>query len=256
VTLHDANAHLGGWPFRRLPFTGVGDLLARMDAQGIERAAVCNTQSVLYRNVHEGNRELAEWLPWHRDRLVPVATLDPKYPGCREDLTWCAGELGARALRLLPRWHGFDLPGPEALDLARHAADLGLALVVPGRLEDTRQRHRLAPQSDVTLEEVLAFARALPEARVLATELPLPLDEVVLAGLRETGNLCFEISRMPAWADRGLVRLVNSLGAGRFLFGTGMPFKVPEVAALKLATLHDADAADAVGSLNFQKYFG
>jgi len=256
VKLHDANVHLGHWPLRRLPFTGVGGLLARMDALGIGRAAVANSHAVLYRNVHEANRELAALLEGHRDRLVPVATLDPNYPGCADDLAWCMETLGARALRLLPRWHGFALSDPEAIALVRLAAGRGMTIVVPGRLEDSRQRHRLAPQTDVTLDEVVALATALPGARVLATELPVRLDDAVLARVRDVPSLSFEISRMPGGADRTFARLVEVLGADRFLFGTGMPFKVPEVALLKLETVSDGDARAAIAADNFERLFG
>lgn len=256
MRLHDANVHLGQWPFRRLPFTDAGTLLARMDALDIERAAVAGTHAVLYRNAHEANRELAEWTDGHRDRLLPVATLDPGYPGNREDLAWCAEVLGARALRLLPRWHGFDLSAPTALDLARLAAGHGMTIVVPGRLEDSRQRHRLAPQTDVTLDELLAFAHALPDTRILATELPLRIDDAVLARLQDVPTLWFEMSRMPGGAERTFARLVEALGADRFLFGTGMPFKVPEPALLKLQTILDAAATAAIAHGNFVRLFG
>lgn len=256
MMLHDANVHLGHWPYRRLPFTGVEALLARMDALGIERAAVAGSHAVLYRNAHEANRELAVWIAEHRDRLAPVATLDPDYPGARDDLAWCAEHLGARALRLLPRWHGFDLAAPEALDLARLAATRGMTIVVPGRLEDSRQRHRLSPQTEVTLDEVLAFAAAVPDARILATELSLRFDADLLARVRGVSNLSFEISRMPGGAERTFARLVEALGADRFVFGTGMPFKVPEVALLKLETVGDADARAAIAAGNFKRLFG
>jgi hypothetical protein len=185
-----------------------------------------------------------------------VATLDPGYPGCRDDLAWCAEVLGARALRLLPRWHGFDLADPPTIDLARLAAARGIAIVVPGRLEDSRQRHRLAPQTDVTLDEVLAFAAAVPDVRVLATELPVRNDDAVLSRVRAVPNLSFEMSRMPGGAERTFARLVDVLGADRFLFGTGMPFKVPEVALLKLETVRDATAAAAIARGTFERLFG
>jgi predicted TIM-barrel fold metal-dependent hydrolase len=184
-----------------------------------------------------------------------VATLDPNYPDSNDDLAWCAERLGARALRLLPRWHGFDLSDPSAIELARHAAARGMVIVVPGRLEDSRQRHRLAPQTDVTLDEVLTFAAAVPEVRILATEMPVRHDDAVLSRVRALPNLSFEISRMPAGADRTFARLVEALGPDRFLFGTGMPFKVPEPALLKLQTVRDASAA-AIAADNFTRLFG
>jgi uncharacterized protein len=256
MRLHDANAHLGHWPLRRLPFTDAGTLLARMDALGIERAAVANSHAVLYRNVHEANRELAVWVAGHRDRLAPVATLDPNYPGASPDLAWCAERLGARALRLLPRWHGYDLGDPSTIDIARLAAARGMVIVVPGRLEDSRQRHRLAPQTDVTLDEVLSFAAAIPDVRILATELSVRNDDAVLSRVLALRNLSFEMSRLPGGAERTFAQLVEALGADRFLFGTGMPFKVPEVALLKLETIRDATAAAAITRGNFERLFG
>ena len=127
---------------------------------------------------------------------------------------------------------------------------------MPGRLEDSRQRHRLSPQTDVTLDEVLAFAVAVPDARILATELSLRFDADLLARVRGVSNLSFEISRMPGGAERTFARLVEALGADRFVFGTGMPFKVPEVALLKLETVGDSSAAAAIAAGNYERLFG
>jgi hypothetical protein len=47
----------------------------------------------------------------------------------------------------------------------------------------------------------------------------------------------FEFSRMATVLQRTIPALLDRLGAGRLLFGTGMPLKIPGPAVLKLELL-------------------
>ena len=58
MKLCDVHAHIGHWPFHRLPFVDAASLLAEMDRLGIRRAAVCNTHGVFYKNPQASNEEI------------------------------------------------------------------------------------------------------------------------------------------------------------------------------------------------------
>jgi predicted TIM-barrel fold metal-dependent hydrolase len=242
----DANAWLGHYPFRPVPNNTPEGLLRLMDRSGIERAVVSSLHSVFYRDAHAGNEELARWVAPHRDRLIPSATLNPAYPGWGQDLRQCVEDWGMAGLRLFPAHHRYSLTDPESLHLVRAAAERGLHVAIPVRLEDRRQRHWMDAAPEVGLAEIAALARACPEARILALEAlgvessPFVLDPD-LAGAR----VWFEFSRMATVLQRSIPTLIERLGAGRLVFGTGMPLKYPGAAVLKLELLEVPPAVRA-----------
>lgn len=256
MTLCDVHAHIGHWPFRHLPFTDARSLLEEMDRLEIERAAVCHTHGVFYKNTQSANEELLRELETARDRLLPVATLNPAYVGAEADFGLCVREHGMAGLRLVPQYHGYSLEDPRAISLAAAAAQARIPVIVPRLLVDPRQRHRLDIEETVDLGALATFARKVPEATIVGVEYALGADPATVEILRATPNLLFEISRIALLNTAALTGLLDAVGAGRLLFGTGMPFKVPEVSVLKLELLGDRAAREAVGSLGFRGLFG
>ncbi len=77
----DVNAYLGPFAFRQLGHNTAEGLLRLMDAKGIGRAWVSSAAAITYRNVQPANEELAADVRKHRDRLVPLAVINPFYAG-------------------------------------------------------------------------------------------------------------------------------------------------------------------------------
>ena len=73
--LIDINTWIGHWPFRRLRRATAAGLLKHMDRVGIDTAVVADVSAVLYRDSHAATQDLASAVRRHRDRLLPVATL-------------------------------------------------------------------------------------------------------------------------------------------------------------------------------------
>src|SRR5688572_5748468 len=105
----DANAYLGEWPFRRLPQRTPEAMLRKMDALGIEQAVVSRLENVFFKDLLVGNRELHALVRQHPDRFIPAFTINPAFPGWREDLRICVDEMGMRQLRLHPNYHQYRL---------------------------------------------------------------------------------------------------------------------------------------------------
>ncbi len=82
----DVNAYLGHFAFRRLRHNTAESLLALMDAKKIDMAVVSSAAAITYRNTQAGNEEVAEEVRGHRDRLLPVAVVNPFYTGWQDDL--------------------------------------------------------------------------------------------------------------------------------------------------------------------------
>ncbi len=255
MKLCDIHTHIGHWPFRKLPFTDVKSLLLNMDRLGIEKSVVCNTHSVFYKNTQSGNEELFEATKKHRDRLLPAATLNPLYVGAKEDLLRCREEFGFRILRLVPTYHDYELDDERAVELAMQAVDLGMAVLIPRLMVDIRQKHRLDVENTVALDSVIDFAGKLKKGTVIGVEFPVQNDSRTIRRLVKTTNIYFGITRIPYLNRRVLPELLGKLGPERFLFASGMPFKTPEPAVLKLLNIHDPSMRSKVGSENFLRLF-
>ncbi|MFH1570777.1 MAG: amidohydrolase family protein [Gemmatimonadota bacterium] len=231
--LIDINTWIGHWPFRQLRDNTAGGLVRRLDDAGIDRAVVANLNSVFYKSPHAGNEELARDTRRRRDRLLPFASLNPRYPGWREDLRRCAEDLGLCGLRLYPQYQQYALTDPEALELVDAAAALGWAVQVPMRIVDRRQRHHLDLAADLTPADLQAAVAARPKVKWMFLN-ALGVDG---ARLGPGATWLLDISRLTALLQRNIQALIAAAGAGHLAFGTGLAFKVPEPALVKLEVL-------------------
>jgi predicted TIM-barrel fold metal-dependent hydrolase len=237
----DVNAYLGPFAFRHLRHQTAPELLRLMDSRQIDRAVVSSAPAITYRNVQPGNEDLAAEVKSCRDRLVPYAVINPAYAGWRDDLTACHETLGMKGVRLYPKWHGYALASEPCLELVDRAAELGMVLSIPLRVEDPRQRSWLVDVPDVPLDEVAALVQARPRARFQLLNgngyknSPLGRNN---NGLPD--NYRIEISRLDVILNDELGTLLANLGPDRLLFGTGIPFNYPDPALAKLEVLAPA----------------
>lgn len=240
----DVNAYLGHFAFRQLRHNTASALLSLMDAKNIDQALVSSASAITYRNAQAGNEEVAAEVKGHRDRLIPVAVVNPFYAGWQDDLKICHEEFGMAGLRLYPKWHNYGLNDPRCLNLVNLASERGLFVSIPLRVEDHRQRSWLVDVPDVPLDEIANLTKTCPQARfILLNGLGYARS---LLGRKDTGrptNYALEISRLSAVLDDEIGQLIAQLGAERLMFGTGMPFNYPDPALLKLEVL-EASAAD------------
>jgi predicted TIM-barrel fold metal-dependent hydrolase len=233
----DVNAYLGPFAFRRLRHPSADALLRLMDSRKIDRAVVSSAAAITYRNVQPGNEDLAGDAGRHRDRLIPLAVINPSYAGWEDDFKACR-DLGMKGLRLYPKWHGYELNSGPGLELIDRATEHGMVISIPLRVEDHRQRSWLVDVPDVPLAELVALVKARPKARfhfvngIGFANSPLGRKD---NGLPE--NYRIEISRLNVILNDELERLVANLGPGRLLFGTGIPFSYPDPVFAKMDLL-------------------
>ena len=255
MKLCDAHAHIGHWPFHSLPFTDARSLLNEMNRLSIERSAVCHTHAVFYKNTQAANEELAKETRKLRDRLSPVATLNPLYVQAEEDFRICVDSLGMAGLRLVPQYHGYGLDDARAVALAEAAGKAKMPVLVPRILVDPRQRHWMDVEATVPLEALVAFARKVPGTSVVGAEYILSADDATVKSLKSAPNLLFEISRISYLQGGAIPGLIEKVGPDRLLFGTGVPFKVPEVTLLKMEMVAGRRARERIGSGTFSRIF-
>lgn len=234
----DVNAYLGHFAFRQLRHNTAAGLLALMDAKGVRRAVVSSAAAILYRDAQSGNEEVHAETRDHRDRLIPLAVVNPAYAGWKDDLKTCADDFGMRGLRLYPAWHNYRLTDTCCFDLVAAATERGMVVSIPIRVEDSRQRHWLVDVPDVSLEDVVTLLKAFPRTPFILvngagyTGSPLGRKDNELPS-----NYMIEISRLTALLGNELGQLIANLGADRLVFGTGMPFKYVDPAVLKIKVL-------------------
>jgi predicted TIM-barrel fold metal-dependent hydrolase len=227
----DIHTALGHWPYRRVPGQTPAELRSLLQAAQIDGAAAANTHGLFYKNCHDANLELAEWLAPHGDFYVGVATLNPTYAAWERDLVTCASELGFRALRLAPQYHDYALVSDAAIAIARAAAKLGLPLLISHRVVDVRQRHWFDTERVVDVGEIGALCEKVPQATVIVTESRYPAAALMNEDRSPRyPGLYLESSRVDMDA------FPEPFAAERVLFGTGAPFKHVTPALLKVET--------------------
>ncbi|WP_114578725.1 amidohydrolase family protein [Saliphagus sp. LR7] len=214
-TIVDAHAYLGRWPFHPIDATPE-KLLSVMNRKGIDRAIVSSLGAVFYRDHEFGNRELADDVKGHEDRLVPFATINPTFPDWEEELRYCIEELEMQGVRLLPAYHDYEIDAPEAVALLEACADLGVPAMLVPALEDQRGRH---PR--VTLRHFEGMGQAkhwrANEGKiddVIDLLLAAPETDVIVAGAWSAGE---RIIRETTTVDRQDVRLHNKVRSGETL---------------------------------------
>lgn len=240
--LIDVNAYLGHFAFRQLRHNTAAGLLELMDRKGIDRAAVSSASAITYRNAQAGNEEVAAEVKSHRDRLIPLAVINPAYVGWRDDLEICHQEFGMKGLRLYPKWHNYKLTDPACRELIAAATERQMAVSIPIRAEDARQRSWLADVPDVPLAELVELVQVSPVAQFLFVN-GIRFDNSPLGqkGQSMPSNYMIDLARVSPVVTEELGTLVNNLGADRLVFGSGMPFNYPDPALLNLELLAASD---------------
>jgi len=248
----DANAYLGRWPFRPLVDGGTAEgLVERLDETDIETAVVSATGSATYRNVQHGNRELHEAVEGHRDRLVPLATINPAYTGWRDDLEECVEAFGFEGVRLLPAYHDYDPDHPAAKGLLRECADRDLPVFLAATLEDHRGRH---PRFDLRgfehgdskywtdeqVDAIVDLLRDCPAADVVLADAWTNAADIVAAVCESTpqgvrldnytreGRTLFVLDDLYCYFGYQAADIVEEVGVDRLVFGPQLPFRIPQ----------------------------
>lgn len=222
MNFFDINTALGHWPFQQLQYETAAVLEARLREYGITGALAVNTHGLFYRDVQNANIELARWISGN-PFFKGCASINPAYPQWDKDLRICVEEFGFNAVRLTPLYHDYDADGSLMDEAVAAAEELGIAVLIPQRIMDVRQRHHLDVGNIVMPETVFSVAQRHPECRIVCTE-TLIVDED-LPRIAPLKNLYIESSRQLTCFTGIFRRIVETLGAERVLFGSGAPFK-------------------------------
>jgi len=238
----DVSVFLGSYPWRRVPGTSPEAVLAAMDRVGITAAWVSHLPSIFWKDPAEGNEWLFE-VAAKVARFHAVAAIHPGLPHWEKDLHE-AVDRGVVAVRADPGYLGLAPTGGEMLRLVAAVAAAGIPLVSAVRLEDGRGRHPLGVAPELPPSAVRAWLRHDACARIVITHADRGFIEEVHYGSTpaEAARAWWDISWTWGPPDDHLELLLATMGASRFLFGSGQPLRIPETPAARLDLLDLAPA--------------
>ena len=245
-TIVDANAFVGSWPYRDVEGSPE-QLLARMDVEGIDKALVSSLDAAHMRNVPKANRQLFERIEGHEERLIPVATVDPTYTKWEQDIDECV-QKGAKAIKMLPLYHGYDLDEEPARELLDAAAERDLPVIVCSVLEDLRKHHPThRPRgseemfrdrwNDEQVEALVELLKDCPETDIILDNCWISAPHI----LRETqsriehhrlrnrthdGELLFNIDGLFIYYETQAEAVAEEIGPDHLAFSAQLPFNV------------------------------
>jgi predicted TIM-barrel fold metal-dependent hydrolase len=233
----DVNAFVGSYPFRRVPGTSPESLLRAMDRVKIERAWVTHLPGIFWRDPAAGNPWLHETTEKH-DRLEPVPAVHPGLEGWKDVLAE-AKAAGVPAVRCDPTYYGLDPSGSQMLALAQACGAIGMPLMLAVRLEDARQRHPNDRAAELPPWAVRSLLRSQSDLHLIVTHADRPFIEEVHFGStpEESARIWWDISWIWGPPEDHLETLLGTIGAERFLFGSGQPLRLPETSIAKLDLL-------------------
>jgi uncharacterized protein len=233
----DINSFVGAYPYRKVPGTSPDDLLRAMDRVGIDEAWVSHLPSVFWRNPAEGNSWLYQ-TAWQHARFRAVPAVHPGLADWERMLSE-ASSAGAPAVRCDPMYYALDPIGPEMRALAKQCGEKQLPLLLAVRLEDARQRHPNDRAGELPPWAVRTLIRSDSRLHLVVTHADRPFVEEVHFGStpEESARIWWDISWIWGPPEDHLETLLGTIGAERFVFGTGQPLRLPETSLAKLDLL-------------------
>ena len=223
--IFDCNAFIGEWPFRRLAHNTGEGLLRLMDKNRVDKAAVSSLFALFYKDCAVANRRLAEEIKGRGDRLVPVGTINPAFPGWKEDLKECVESLGARAIKLFPAYHNYKFNEDACANAVLRITHYGLPVMLSHMFEDPRVHHWLLNVRVPEAQEVADLLKKFPREKIILASCTSLLP-TQLAKLAPESKFCVETSKLEG-PVQCVQRTVELLGAERVLLGTAAPFMNP-----------------------------
>jgi predicted TIM-barrel fold metal-dependent hydrolase len=239
----DVHSYIGPYPFRHVPHPDPAVLVRVIEREGIGSAWVGHLPTAFHRDPGHGNGELYRALGPHRDRLHPAPVVRPDWPNWLRELERALAE-GAPAVRAYPPQWGYGADDSPLIDLAHACAAARVVLLLTTRFEDLRQRSRLDVAGDLAPAAVRAVVRS-SRAAVVVTAAGRDFVEEVHWGLTpfEQRRLWWDLSWIWGPPENHLAHLLRTMGAERFVFGTGWPLRLTQAPSANLALLPDPTVA-------------
>jgi len=245
----DVHTYIGGYPFRHVPHPDAETLLRVLDREGVESAWTAHLPSAFHRNPGPGNAVLIKALTPLRARLRATPCVRPDWPAWLDEMA-SARDAGAPAVKAYPQIVGMSPDSGAMAELAASCAEHDMALVLTVRFEDPRQRHPLDTGGDLPAAMVRTLARLGTGARLIVLGAGRAFVEEVHWSLteKERAHVLWDISWIWGPPEDDLAVLLRTVGADRFLYGSGWPLRLAQTPRANLALLPDDVAGVSLGA--------
>jgi len=162
-----------------------------------------------------------------------------------------AVEMGAKALRLFPNYHGYSLEDVTSLWDPIHTT--GLVTIIQTRMEDPRRQHPASVVEDVAVKQILELGGKRPDLKLVIGGARTGDIRSASEVLRGNENLYADVSQADG-LDAVKVMVEDGL-AESLLFGSHAPLFIPHSAVARVITDIDDDLADAILGRNAARLF-
>lgn len=215
----DVNCLIGHYPFRKIRKNTFDDLRSLHASHEIDGGFVASLESVFYNDPLEGDKDLYRVLKGSAYQLV--GTINPMLPAFLEDLDVCVNELGAKAIRIYPTYHGYGLDHADCLRLCAALQARNIPLFICGRLEDERLEYIIMPKT-MEIAKIAAITAAYPALKIVL--LSFRREELcdILPTIAADGNLYFDASGLKNNLF-AIDRTLEGFGGKKLLFGSQWP---------------------------------
>lgn len=222
----DAHTHFAG-EGRGLPPNSVEDLLYSLDTNKIDARVTCAPYSSIGRDrtYDEANQFLAESMNKAPSRILPLVRVNPHLKeNALESIQRFVGEKRFYGVKVHPRNEAFAINNE---DLAFPIAELASKLKVPILI------HTGEPDTYGFAQPTLVgdLADSFPDLTLIIGHMGKRLYEDAICVARWFENIILETSFR---SHRDIARAVKRVGADRVVYGSDMPFGVPEIEMMKI----------------------
>ena len=223
----DGHAHLGKGREKWLEPT---QLVAQMDAYGVNKAVVCPVEEYIILFNRDGNDYLQKAVQAYPDRLIGFASVNPWYgASATEELKRAIGQ-GLRGLKLHPRIQGYAITNEIVYPLIELAAELDIPVYCHTGTYVCAEPFQLAH-----------LARHYPEVNfIMGHSGAADFWNDVIPAARSTSNVYLETSKTSPVTVMGLVSQETALRE-RVVFGSNLP---TSSYPLELAKIREAISDD------------
>jgi predicted TIM-barrel fold metal-dependent hydrolase len=227
----DLTVYLGRWPFRRLRHAGVEGVRRLMARTGVGQALAAPLQAVFYKDCLDGVLEMVEELGPEDTDLLPLAMVNPAFPGWDQDLRYMVEKLGCVACGAIPTYHGYRVYDPSAEALFRTCIELNLPTLLFIRLQDERSHHWRMQVPPLPVEDASYVLKVFPDLRLAVCNVNLPSESAALApALGDRARTLLTA----AYKSLRLAHAVEQVGAEHLAYASGAPLYYPESALLQV----------------------
>ncbi len=198
------------------------------------------------------DREVANYVAQHPDKLIGFLCVDPTQPGWRDEMVEGHVHLGMKGIKLLPMYAGFHPTDSELDDLWRYATKHGLPVLLhTGTTFMTK-----APLSCTLPRLIDEVALRFPDVKIVMAHLGHPWEGECIVTIRKHQNVyadCSALHYRPYQLYHSLMLLQEYGVWHKLLFGSDYPFTTVTASLSGMRRLNDMVEGTALPRLNMDE---